>query len=289
MAITNFIPQIWSARLLENLRKALVYGQAGVVNRDYEGEIRQAGDRVHIHNIGPITVFDYTRNQDMPAPEQLSDERRTLVIDQAKAFNFQIDDIDAAQSNPKLMDAAMREAAYALADAADRYIASLYTGAGNAIGSDASPVNVTSSNAYDYLVDLSVVLDERNVPKTGRWVIVPPWFVGLLLKDERFVASGTTAAEERLQNGTVGRAAGFTVLESNNVPFVQGDGETTLDNYKIIAGHAMGWSYAEQINKVEAYRPERRFADAVKGLHLYGAKVVRPEALVVLSAARPAA
>src|SRR5690606_10581469 len=285
MALDNFIPQIWSARLLENLRKALVYGQEGVVNRDYEGEIRQYGDRVHIHNIGPVTVFDYTKNQDMPAPETLDDERRTLIIDQAKAFNFQVDDIDAAQQNPKVMDAAMREAAYALADAADQYIASHYTevAASNLIGSDADPVEVTVDNAYDLLVDLGVVLDENNVPKSGRFAVLPPWYIGLLLKDQRFVATGAAAAEDRLQNGQVGRAAGFTILESNNVPFVSGDNP----NYKVIAGSPIAWSYAEQISKVEAYRPERRFADAVKGLHLYGAKVVRPTALAVLSAARP--
>lgn len=283
MALTQFIPQIWSARLLQNLQKTLVYGQDAVINRDYEGEIRQFGDTVHIHNIGAITVGDYTRDSDMAPPEDLSGDRRSLVIDQSKYFNFQVDDLDSAQAQPKVMDEAMRESAYALADVADRFIASHYTEAApdNLIGDDASPVGVDSSNAYDQLVQLNVKLDEANVPSTGRFVVVPPWFYGLLLRDSRFVdnVSGLVG------NGVIGQAVGFTVYKSNNAPAVTGDGTSTFDNTKIIAGHRIAWSYAEQITSVEGYRPERRFADAVKGLHLYGAKVVRPEALAVLSAA----
>lgn len=283
MAINNFIPTIWSARLLQNLQKTLVYGQAGVINRDYEGQIKAYGDTVKINNIGRISVGDYTKNQNMPSPETLTDETRTLVIDQAKFFNFQIDDVDKIQQNPKLMDEAMREAAYALRNAADQFIASHYVDAYHQIGNDATPVTPTKNDAYEYLVDLSVKLDEADVPEQGRFVIVPPWYEGLMLKDDRFVKTGSMPAEERLMNGVIGKAAGFIVLKSNNVPKVTGANE----NYKIIAGHSIAWSFAEQVNQVEAYRPEKRFADAVKGLHLYGARVTKPEALAVLSAKRP--
>ncbi len=280
MAIDNFIPEVWSARLLENLHKALVYGQDGVVNRDYEGEIKNVGDTVKINSIGPITIGTYTKNTDITAPETLSGDQTLLQITEAKYFNFQVDDIDAAQQKPKIMDAAMREAAYGLRDVADQFIASLYVGvaSGNTIGDDTNPVVPTSSDAYDYLVDLGVLLDEDNVPSDGRWVIVPPWFHGLLLKDNRFVASGSSSADQRLRNGQVGEAAGFMVLKSNNVPNDSGT------KYKIIAGHPMAWAYAEQILKLEAYRPEKRFADAVKGLHVYGAKLVRPSAIAVMTA-----
>lgn len=284
MALSSFIPQLWTARILANLHKNLVYGQAGVINRDYEGEIKAAGDSVRINNIGPVTILNYTRDQDLPAPEALTDDQRVLTIDQAKAFNFQVDDIDQAQAKPAVMDEAMREAAYALGDVQDQYIASLYTGvpAANLIGDDAAPVAVGPADAYDALVDLGVRLSEANVPKAGRFVVVPPWYYGLLLKDPRFVSG--TAGQEVLQNGVIGRAAGFTVLESNNAPIgAQGQPE---ENTKIIAGHPMAWTVADQISKVEAYRPERRFADAVKGLHLYGARLVRPSALAVLSAQR---
>ncbi len=282
MALDNFIPTIWSARLLVNLQKALVYGQTGVVNRDYEGEIKNVGDTVKINAIGAITVGDYTKNSTISDPSALTSSQPMLEINQAKYFNFYVDDIDSVQTKPKVMDAAMREAAYSLRDAADQYIASLYTGvaAGNTIGDDSSPIVPTASNAYEYLVDMGVLLDEANVPQAGRWVIVPPWFYGLLLKDDRFVKAGTAATDATLRNGQVGEAAGFTVLKSNNVPNDSGT------KYKIIAGHPMAWSFAEQILKVEAYRPHNRFADAVKGLHVYGAKLVRSSAIAVLTANR---
>ncbi len=280
MAINNFIPAVWSGRLLENLRKALVYGQEGVINRDYQGEISDVGNTVKINAIGAVTVFNYVKNTNMPAAQDLTDSQLSLLIDQAKAFNFQVDDVDRVQQTPKVTDAAMREAAYALRDAADQYIASLYTGvqAGNTIGDDTTPVVPTATTAYERLVDLSVILDEDNVPSEGRTVVVPPWFHGLLLKDDRFVKAGTPTTDQVLRNGVVGEAAGFQVLKSNNVP------NTTGTKYKIIASHPVAWSYAEQIAHIEAYRPELRFADAVKGLHLYGAKVVRPAGLAVMTA-----
>lgn len=280
MALNNFIPQIWSAQLLESLKKSLVYGQEGVVNRDYEGEIQAYGDTVKINSIGSITVGDYQKNTDMDDPQVLTDATRTLVIDQAKYFNFQVDDIDRAQQRPKIMQAAMQEAAYALRNAADVYIATkMFSEAdpNNFIGSDSSPVVPTKQTAYELLVDLATILDENNVPEEGRWVIVPPWFYGLMLKDDRFTHE-TAAGDDVIRNAVIGRAAGFTVLRSNNVPNVDGSA------YKIIAGHRIAFAYAEQINDVEAYRPEKRFADAVKGLHLYGGKVIRPEALAVLVA-----
>lgn len=282
-AIDNFIPQIWSAELLVSLKKSLVYGQEGVVNRDYQGEITGYGDTVKINSIGAITIGDYTKNQDMNAPETLSGAQTTLVIDQAKYFNFQVDDIDKAQQNPKVMQQAMIEAAYALRNAADQYIASrMYQGALSSalIGDDTTPVVPTKNDAYEYLVDLSTKLDEHDVPEEGRWVILPPWFYGLLEKDARFTHA-TAAGDDVIRNGVIGRAAGFTVMKSNNVPNTDGQ------KYKIIAGHRIAFSYAEQINDVEAYRPERRFADAVKGLHLYGGKLVRPEGIAVLTANRP--
>ena len=120
MAVTNFIPELWSARLLQSLEKTHV--AANLVNRDYEGEIRQQGDTVHINMIGTITVRDYTKGSDIVAPEELSTTDQTLVISQAKYFNFQIDDVDAAQVAGSLMDSALARSAYALKDAADSYI-----------------------------------------------------------------------------------------------------------------------------------------------------------------------
>lgn len=282
MSLNNFIPSIWSARLLQNLHKAHIFGQDLVIGRDYEGEISAYGDTVKINSIGAVTVGDYVKNTNIGDPETLSDEQRTLLIDQSKFFNFQVDDLDKAQQNPKVMNEAMRESAYALRNTADTFIAGHYTdvAATNLIGDDTTPVVPTKNDAYEYLVDLSVKLDEANIPEEGRWAIIPPWFEGLMLKDDRFVKTGSMPAEERLANGVIGKAAGFVVLKSNNVP------NTAGTKYKIMAGHRMAWSFAEQVNQVEGYRPEKRFADAVKGLHLYGAKVVRPTALTVLTASK---
>lgn len=287
MAINNFIPAVWSAQLLKALGKSLVY--ANLANRDYEGEIKSLGDQVKINSLGEVSIGTYAKNTNIDAAETLDDAQRILLINQGKYFNFQIDDVDKAQQKPKVMQEAMVRAAYGLADTADKYIASLYTeiSADNSIGSDAAAkvIAVAAGTgidaAYETLVDLAVKLTEANVPSAGRWVVLPPWYHGLLLKDARFISAGTVKTDSVLANGFVGSAAGFDIYESNNVP------NTNSALYKVIAGYSGALSYAEQILDVEAYRPELRFADAVKGLHVYGAKVVRPTGLALLTCSQP--
>ena len=277
----EFIPTVWAARLLVALEKALIYGQANVSNRDYEGEIKKAGNTVKIASIGDVTIGDYTTNVDIADPEVLTDDEQTLLIDNAKYFNFYVDSVDRAQQNVNVLDEAMRRSAWSLREIADTFLATTMDTAvpnGNKIGTTLTPKVPTKDDAYEYLVDLGVLLDESNVPTMERFVVVPAWFHGLLLKDDRFVRSGTTAGDRRLQNGEAGQAAGFAVLKSNNVP------NTTGSKYKIIAGHSMATAYVEQILDVQTYKPEKRFGDAVKGLHVYGAKVVRPTALACLIA-----
>ena len=282
MSLT-FIPTVWAARLLTALEKSLVYGQPIVCNRDYEGEIREAGNTVKVASIGDVTIDDYTKDTDIADPEILTDSELSLVIDQQKYFNFFVDSVDRAQQNVNVLDEAMRRAGYKLNDAADSYIAGLMEAAvpaGNTIGTVGTPKVPTKDDAYEYLVDLGTLLDEGNTPISGRFCVVPAWFHGLLLKDERFVRSGTAVGDERLRNGEVGEAAGFTILKSNNVP------NTTGTKYKIIAGHNIATSYAEQVLDVKTYEPEKRFGDAVKGLHVYGAKVLRAACLAQLIADR---
>ncbi len=275
MAFSNFIPQVWSARLLEHMDNVHVY--AGLMNRDYEGDIRAFGDTVHINQIGDITVSDYT-GEDITDPEELDSTVMELKIDRAKYFNFMIKDIDNAQSNPKLVDAAMQRAGYGLNDEVDRYLADLLA-EGVAEDSCRTATGLTSEDAYDALVDLGVVLTEHNVPMPGRWVVLPPWFHGLLLNDARFVGNGTGFNQAILQGGWVGDAAGFRIHVSNNVPVSDG-------SYRVLAGTSAAGSFAEQLVELEAYRLEKNFSDAVKGLHVYGAKVTRPEALAMLTCTR---
>jgi hypothetical protein len=280
MSLT-FIPTVWAARLLTALEKSLVYGQANVSNRDYEGEIREAGNTVKIASVGDVTIGDYTKDTDISEPQILTDSEQSLLIDQSKYFNFYVDSIDRAQQNVNVLDEAMRRSAWGLREKADTFLASVMeaaVAAGNKIGSTATPKVPTKDDAYEYLVDLGVLLDESDVPIDGRFVVVPAWFHGLLLKDERFIKAGTFRSDAALANGEVGEAAGFKILKSNNVP------NTTATKYKIIAGHSIATAYVEQVVDLQTYKPEKRFGDAVKGLHVYGAKVVRPTALAMLIA-----
>lgn len=275
--INNFIPKVWSAKILIALMKFHIFGSAAVVNRDYEGEIQDKGNSVRINAIGDITIKDYDKRTELDSAEDLNDAGQDLQIDQGKYFNFKVDDIDKVQTNANVMAEAMSRAGYGLRDLVDRFIASnhVHVPAANLVGSDGAPIVPTKDNAYDYLVDLNTKLDEANVPAENRFCIVPPWFEGLLLKDSRFIAAGTAKTDEVIRNGMIGRAAGFDIYKSNNTPNTAG----TL--YKVIAGHPMGYTFAEQIVKTEAYRPEKSFADAVKGLHVYGGKLVRPSCWVV--------
>lgn len=274
MAVTTFIPELWSARLLYALEKAHV--ATNLVNRNYEGEISNHGDTVHINTIGAITVKSYTKNTDIDAPETLTTTDQTLVIDQAKYFNFQVDDVDKVQAAGELVDTAMGRAAYALADVSDAYLLGVIAAgaaAGNTIGSAAAPVALAASNVYENIVKLKTKLDKANVPNTGRTIVVPPDVHSLLLLDDRFAKSTATAGQEALINGLVGRIAGFDVYMSNNVKTGTGTDTGKTPYFEITAQITDATTYAEQIIKTEAYRMESRFADAVKGLHVYGAKV----------------
>jgi N4-gp56 family major capsid protein len=268
LAITNMLPSIWSARILAKLEKNLVFAQPGVVNRDYEGDIRADGDRVHIHSFNDLTVSSYTKNSTTISYENLTDTRVTLLIDQSKYFAFKVDDIDTAQMRPEIIDAASDRAAYQLAEDADSYIAGLYSGA-----STSNPDNTietsqfTSTNVYQKFVDLAVLMDQVNLPSEARFVIVPPWIKGLLLQNSTFV---TASKPDAVLNGEIGQIAGLRILVSNNVKIT---GTSPVVSH-MMAGHPSALAYAEQIVNLEGLRLEGSFADAVRGLHLYGAKVL---------------
>jgi N4-gp56 family major capsid protein len=275
VAINNFIPEVWAAQLLTSLKKTLVYGD--VANHDYEGDIAEAGDTVHIVSVNRPTIGDYVKNVTTITPETLTDAERVLTIDQCKYFAFEIDDVDKRQAKGGLMTEAADEAAYGLADVVDQYVAGLFSAVDSA--NQISTTSITSAAlAVTGLINLKVKLDNANVPQQGRWVIVPPWYHGLLLASDTFVQVDHAGTSEALRNGVVGRAFGFDVRLSNNVV------NTTGDDYRVVAGSRMALTFASQINKVEAYRPESSFSDALKGLSLYGAKLVRPSAAATLIA-----
>lgn len=282
MATDKFIPQVWSAKILEALDKELVYAQ--LFNTDYEGEITEAGDTVHIAQVGDVTIKDFTCDTDIDAPEDVTAEDLTLVIDQSKYFNVSICDVNAAQSKISLLDTATQRAGYGFSDVCDQFLGNLLATSGTVktgLGTKASPIAVTAGNAYETLVKMKTALDKANLPKQERKVVVPPDFEGFMLLDPRFVAVPVDASQERLTEGTVYRAAGFEILTSNNVPSATDGGSGSTTVFSIVGSSPIQGTFAQQILKTEAYRPEKRFADAVKGLHVYGAKVLRPEVVAV--------
>lgn len=276
MSTNHFVPQLWSAKILDALDKELVYSK--LFNADYEGEISDAGDTVHIAQVGAVSIKDYTKRGTIDGPEDVTAEDKTLTIDQAKYFNVSVDDVDAAQSAVNLLDTATQRAGYGFSDVADAYLGDLLATSGtvtDGLGTDDAPLAITKDNAYETLVKIKVALDNANLPKQGRVAVVPAEFEGYMLLDPRFV-NVTNQSEQRLTEGEVYKAAGFEIHTSNNVPKAK-----TGEGVKVIASSPIQGTYAQQVLKTEAYRPESGFSDAVKGLHVYGAAVLRPEVVAV--------
>lgn len=280
MATSKFIPQIWSARILEHLDKALVYGD--LFNRDYEGDISNVGDTVHIGMVTAPTIKSYTKGQAIAAPDAVTAEDQSMVIDQADYFNVGIDDVDKVQSAVDLLDGATSEAGKGFAQKTDKYLGGLLASKGKAINEKTAIVTVTKDNAYQTLLQMKTALDKADCPQDGRIVVVPPEFEQFMMLDPRFVQVGTDASNERLESGTVYKAAGFVVKVSNNCPTGADGGSGKSDAYTdIVATTPVAATFAEQILKTEAFRPDDHFMDAVKGLHVYGAAVTRPEVVSV--------
>lgn len=298
MSLDAFIPELWADTLLVALRKNLVF--ANLCNTDYQGQINQMGDTVRISGIGSVTISDYVKDTDINAPQSLTDAQTMLSITQAKYYNFEVDDVDQAQQHPKVMTEAMSYAAYQLAETIDEFVAGFYTDApsANTIGTSGAPITITAptdaniaggTTVYDELVNLGQYLTQNNVPMSGRWAVIPPWCATYLALDIRFTSFNTAQANARLASGSVsdrgdyflGQIAGMNVYQSNNAHHVSGTVGAANSIDVVMAGHPMALSYADGLKKTEAYRPPYRFADAVKGLCLYGAKTVRPQALAV--------
>jgi len=266
MSLDSFIPKIWSARLLRDLEARYVY--ADLTNRNWEGEIANYGDTVRIHTVGDVDVNDYVKNTTEIDPQELDGSYQELEIDQAKYFAFKIDDIDVAQQRPKIMDEAIRKSSRSLAEKMDDFVTGFIDQAGNTM----DPQSLTVDDVPQFMGQVNQMLDEANVdPNEDRFIVVPPFLKKLIVISWQ----SNTESEAVQRNGQVGRYFGLDVRMSTRVPQ---DGD---DNYKVLAGTREGITLAEQIVKTEAYRPENSFSDAVKGLHVYGGRVVQPDALLM--------
>ena len=273
MSVQNFIPTVWS----ETLKKALNEKYVGVANcsREYEGDIRQKGNRVKILNVGGVSVSDYTPNTDMSSPEALDGSVTELVIDRAKYFNFQLDDVDHAQAVPGLMEAAMKNAAAALAKEADQYIYSLRSQVEACVY--CNTVDWEEANILNAFLEARTKLMKGGVTDVNDIVFeITPKVAEELLKKEIALSSDSA---DLMENGCIGKVAGCKVYVTNNIETYEGG--SAIHHY-CYARSRRAIAFAEQISEIEAYRPEMRFADAVKGLHLYGAKIVYPDEICVL-------
>jgi hypothetical protein len=256
---------------------------------------------VHITQFGDPVISAYTPNETI-SYQDLDDAGQALLIDQRYYFGFTIDDVDKRQAAGDMQSYLEDRAAYKLADTADQFIAGLYTGVAQAniltnsssnstltTGDELTPglYNPSSNPADFYLLvvlPLKVKLDEAYVPASGRYLIVPPWAEALLEQTQAFVSVATIAQQQVFAEGLIGRVAGFDVYVSNNS--INFD-TTSYNGWIIQAGHPMAITYAEQIVQTEALRLQTTFADAVRGLHVYGARLVRPDHIAVAGVTRP--
>lgn len=290
MSVASFIPELWAAKLLVPYEGALVFGQPTVANRDYEGEIRQYGDTVHINSVGDPSIETFDPAEDLEF-EELSTDDQSLVIDQGKTFAFYVRDVDKVQARGDFGGQALSRAAYKMAAAVDTFQAGVVSkGAANdnklgrskIVSGGTGMAGTGQITAYDLLVEMGKKLNEQDVPLEGRYVIVDPGFIAAIQKDDRFASVDRAGTDEILRNGIIRRAAGFDILLSNNLAAVGGSGADKADKL-LVAGHPDAFTFASQIVALEAGRVEKRFNDFVKGLNVFGAKVTIPTGLVTAS------
>jgi hypothetical protein len=274
MALEHLKPELWSRMLLKRLNDATVY--RNVCNRDYEGEVRQYGDVVHINEIGTIDINDYSSTSTSALTIQtLDDAQKLLQINRAKYYAFWIDEEDAAKAKGDFLEQALDQAAWSMANEMDEYIASLHGSAGITVsGTSASGTDITSTNVLKYVSLTAQKHDEANTPKP-RWMVVPPWFEQKLLLSK--VALKTDNNRE-LETGYLGSYMGFDIYVSNNVVHQSG-----TDRASILSGYRGSITLANQVTKTQvANTVTVGFKYLVKQLHVYGVKVVRPNNTAVL-------
>jgi len=281
----NFIPEIWAGKLIENFYDATVC--AAIANTDYEGSIKAHGDTVNIRTTPTITVRTYVKGQNLDV-EMPNSDKLQLLIDKGEYFACIEDDVDKVQSDINLMDTWSKDASEQMKIKIDQRVltdiipgVSAYNAGGTAgritgninLGSVGTPVALTSSNVLEYIVDMGVVLDEANVPESGRWMVIPAKMAGLIKKSDLKDASITGDAQSPLRNGRIGMIDRFTLYTSHNLLI------TSSTKFNLLAGTKAGFTFASQMTNMETLRAQSTFGDIIRGLQVYGYEVVKPEAL----------
>ena len=286
----NFIPEIWSGKIIENFYDATVLAQ--ISNTDYEGEIKKFGDTVNIRTQPNITLRDYVKGQNLVV-ERPDSPKVQLSIDKGDYFSCVEDDIDRIQSDVKLMDMWSKDASEQMKIKIDSRVltdmlpdisalnAGATAGAQSAsfnLGTTGAPLTVSKDGAggtvsvVDLIVDIGTVLDEANSPESGRFLIIPAKMAGLIKKSELKDASLSGDGVSPLRNGRLGMIDRFMIYVSHNLNVSSG-------KHSLIAGHKMGLTFASQMTEMETLRAESTFGNIIRGLQVYGYKVVKPEAL----------
>lgn len=290
-----FLPSIYSKKVLNFFRKSSVV--EAITNTDYAGEISAYGDSVKIIKEPVISVYDYTRGSDTTSTK-LTDQELTLVVDSAKAFKFIVDDIETKMSHVNFKEVASSSAAYALKDSFDAaVIANMFSGLSSSspdhvLGADsatalgagvydgAGSVDLGTSgetDPLDLMARMARLLDEQNVPEEGRWFVAGPDFYEQLSQSgSKLLSVDYNAGQGSIRNGLVssGKLRGFSMYKSNNIA------ATSNATGKCLAGHISSTATAQTIISTEVLRDPSSFGDIVRGLHVYGSKVLRPEAIV---------
>lgn len=294
---SGFIPSIWSGKLVEKLYASTAYAE--VANTIYEGEIKAHGDSVQIRTTPTITISDYEVGGGLTYETPTSDKVE-LQINKAKSFSFKINDIDAHQSDIGLMDSWSDDGGQQMGIAIDADInAYAYTEAAAAnagaaagaksgslnLGEAGAPVAITKANILDVLVDCGTALDEQNVPNTGRYVILPAWMNGMLKKSDLRDASAMGDSTSVFRNGKVGELDRFSVYVNNNLDVVT-DATTTNQATNVIFGHKKALTFASQMTNMETLPNPDDFGKLIRGLNVYGRKVIDPNAIGHLYAER---
>lgn len=271
MALNNFIQDVFIANVLSNMEKNHVFAKDS--RTDFSGQILNLNDKVTFPQVTDPTLKSYIKDSAIAAPDFQKDAVTELVVDQPYYFNVAVDDLEANQAN--ILSILQNKAGYKINDSLDVYMAGLYAQCGLAYKTSASPEDVNSANAEDFLAGVAETMDEANVPKQGRFGKIPPWFYYKL-----WLAGLTTKTQNDVmyENGVVGNILGIDLQVSNNIS----KNSASWDITRMVFGvKNESFGHALKIKKVETYRPDSYMADAVKGVIFYGAKILRPDLTLV--------
>lgn len=289
-----FIPELWSGKIIEKFYDATVL--AAIANTDYEGEISSYGDKVTIRTKPTITINNYNA-YDSLSTQAPSSTVVELLIDQGKYWSTVLDDVMEVQSDLDHLSMWADDASEQMKIDIDTDVlagiaadvaatnqgatAGVQSGTSLNLGVAGTPVQVTATNVIDKIIECGQILDENNIPETGRWFVIPAWMAALIKRSDLKDASLTGDGVTMLRNGRLGMIDRFTLYASNLLPF-----GTTDVAHSCYFGHSHGLTFASQLTKVETLRAESTFGTILRGLQVFGYKVVDGTALGILYASR---